>query len=279
MTGFGLGSAPLGKGRIVVEVRTLNGKFLDVRVRLPREIAELASMVEGEARKRLARGRCDIGVRAEGTVFSPPALDKERAGEAYRSLLELRDHLAPGAEVPFSMLSAVPDLFTPGFARDFPATEGALRQAASMAIDDLEAMREKEGAAIAADLSRRLETAKAIVASIAARSPEVLRAQIDRFRERCASVDASRLEQEVALLVERSDIAEELTRLDIHIAHMAGLVAKGEPQGRRLDFLLQEMAREINTIGAKSQDSAIAHAVVDLKAEIEKMREQVQNVE
>src|SRR5450432_627358 len=109
MTGFGLGSAALGKGRVVVEIRTVNGKYLDVRVKMPREIGELASMVESEARRRMSRGRCDIGVRAEGAVFSPPTLDKSRASEAYRSLIDLRDHLAPGAEVPFAMLSAVPD--------------------------------------------------------------------------------------------------------------------------------------------------------------------------
>jgi len=279
MTGFGLGSAPLGKGRIVVEIRTVNGKYLDVRVRMPREIGELASMVESEVRRRLSRGRCDLGVRAEGAVFSPPTLDKDRAADAYRSLVELRDHLAPGAEVPFSMLSAVPDFFTPGYAQDFPATESALRTAVSAAMDALELMREKEGAAMAVDLSRRIDATRAIVAGIGKRSPEVIAGQTQRFRERCAAVELSRLDQEVALLLERSDISEELTRLEIHSGHLASLVSKAEPQGRRLDFLLQEMAREINTIGAKSQDFAIAHAVVDLKAEIEKMREQVQNVE
>jgi uncharacterized protein (TIGR00255 family) len=279
MTGFGLGTAALGKGRIVVEIRTLNGKYLDVRVRMPREIGELASMVETELRKRLARGRCDVGVRAEGSVFSPPTLDKERAREAYRSLVELRDDLAPGAEVPFSMLSSVPDLFTPGHTQDLTATEGALKAAVSSAVDELELMREREGAAIAHDLARRIDAARVIVGEVSRRSPEVLRAQTERFRERCAAVEPARLEQEIALLQERSDISEELTRLEIHCRHLADLVAKQEPQGRRLDFLLQEMSREINTIGAKSQDSAIAHSVVELKAEIEKMREQVQNVE
>src|SRR5258706_15307052 len=111
MTGFGLGNASLGAGRVVVEVRAVNGRFLDVRVRMPRELGELSVMVESEARKRLSRGRCDIGVRVEGSVLSGPAIDKERAREAFRSLVELRDELSPGADVPFSMLSAVPDLF------------------------------------------------------------------------------------------------------------------------------------------------------------------------
>src|SRR5678816_1850252 len=111
MTGFGLSDAPLGAGRIVVEIRAVNARFLDMRVRLPRELSDLAGAVETEARKRLTRGRCEIAVRTEGAIFSPPALDKDRASAAYRSLLELRDELQPGAEVPLSMLSAVPDLF------------------------------------------------------------------------------------------------------------------------------------------------------------------------
>jgi uncharacterized protein (TIGR00255 family) len=279
MTGFGLGTTTLGKGRVVVEIRTLNGKYLDVRVRMPREIGELSSMVEGEVRRRLSRGRCDVGVRAEGAAFSPPALDKERAAEAYRSLVELRDHLAPGAEVPFSMLSTVPDLFTPGHTQDLAKTESALKAALSTAIDELELMREKEGAGIATDLTHRIDAARELVVEVSRRAPAVLQAQTERFRERCSVVEPARLDQEIALLKERSDISEELTRLQIHCRHFADLVAKPEPQGRRLDFLLQEMAREINTIGAKSQDSAIAHSVVELKSEIEKMREQVQNVE
>src|SRR5258706_12072745 len=206
MTGFGLGSTSLGKGRIVVEIRTVNGKYLDVRVRMPREIGELASMVESETRRRLTRGRCDIGVRAEGAVFSPPTLDKDRASVAYRSLVELRDHLAPGADVPFAMLSALPDLFTPGYAQDFPATESALRAAVSAAIDDLELMRQQEGAALAVDLMRRIDAMRTVIIEIGKRSPEVLRAQIERFRERCAAVEPSRLEQEVTLLLERTDI-------------------------------------------------------------------------
>src|SRR5215217_2385459 len=111
MTGFGVGNAPLGGGRIAVEVRAVNGRFLDVRVR--QDLADLSPMIETEARARLSRGRCDIGIRAEGAVFEAPVIDKARARDAYRALIELRDELVPGAEVPFSMLSALPDLFTP----------------------------------------------------------------------------------------------------------------------------------------------------------------------
>jgi uncharacterized protein (TIGR00255 family) len=299
MTGFGTGNAVLGQGTVAVEVRAVNGRFLDVRVRLPQELADLAMLVEGEARKRLSRGRCDITIRTEGNVLTAPTLDKERARRAYRTLLDLRDELAPDAEVPFSMLSAVPELFRAGDAADLESARRALEMALASALDDLELMRQKEGGAIAADLEARLAAVRTLAAQIVARAPEIAETMAKKFRERLtrlsafvmtphagggepgqgAGIDPARVEQELVLLMERSDIAEELTRLGSHVEQMSSYMRGDEPLGRRLDFLLQEMAREINTIGAKSQDLRTSHAVVELKAEIERMREQVQNVE
>jgi uncharacterized protein (TIGR00255 family) len=292
MTGFGVGNAPLGGGRISVEVRAVNGRFLDVRVRVPPELADMAPMVETEARARLSRGRCDIGIRAESTPFEALVIDKDRARAAYKALLELRDELAPGAEVPFSMLSALPDLFAPSRNAMTEAGEKAIREALARALDDLDLMRKKEGRAIADDLSRRLETVRTLMGGIEKRAPDLLESQTQKFKERLvrisaavsevpieAAIDPVRMEQEMALLLERSDISEELVRLASHVEQMCAYLPDDEPIGRRLDFLLQEMAREINTIGAKSQDLRIAHLVIELKAEIERMREQVQNVE
>jgi uncharacterized protein (TIGR00255 family) len=296
MTGFGVGNAPVGGGRIGVEVRAVNGRFLDIRVRLPPELAELSGMVETEARKCLSRGRCDINIRAEGAIFAAPAIDKERARAAYRALVELKDELAPGADVPFSMLSALPDLFSPVRASNCEPVEKAVRAALTSALDDLDLMRKKEGRAIADDLSRRVATARLLMEGIAGRAPDLLEIQARKFKERFArissivaegqpdadnmpGVDPLRVEQEMAILLERSDISEELTRLASHVEQMLAYLPDDEPVGRRLDFLLQEMAREINTIGAKSQDLRTVHLVIELKAEIERMREQVQNVE
>jgi len=289
MTGFGVGSALLGGGRIAIEVRTVNGRFLDVRVRLPHELGELSSMVESEARRRLSRGRCDIAARGEGNALPAPAIDKERARAAYRALVELRDELSPGADVPFSMLSAVPDLFGPSQASSSKTAEDAVRSALGSALDDLDLMRKKEGRAIADDLSQHLAAVRNLMSGIATRAPELLDSQAKKFRERLARVsagvaddlpiDPARFEQELVLLLERSDISEEGVRLASHVEQMTAYLEDDQPCGRRLDFLLQEMAREINTIGAKSQDLRIAHLVIELKAEIERMREQVQNVE
>ncbi|MET0593001.1 MAG: YicC/YloC family endoribonuclease [Polyangiaceae bacterium] len=298
MTGFGLGAAPLAKGSVAVEVRAVNGRFLDVRARLPQELADLATMVESEARKRLARGRCDITVRSEGSVIAAPSFDKERARRAYLALVELRDEVCPAGEVPFSMLTAVPDLLRPEGAADLEPARKAVETALRAALDGLEAMRKNEGSAIAADLTARLATVRALTDEVAARAPEIVENMAKKFRERLGriasvvgtvpgsgehlrdiTIDPQRVEQELVLLLERSDIAEELTRLGSHVDQMTAYMRDDEPLGRRLDFLLQEMAREINTIGAKSQDLRTSHAVVELKAEIERMREQVQNVE
>jgi uncharacterized protein (TIGR00255 family) len=299
MTGFGVGTAALGQGSVAVEVRAVNGRFLDVRVRLPQELSDLTATVEGEARKRLSRGRCDITVRSEGNVILTPSMDKERARRAYLALLELRDELAPGAEVPFAMLSSVPELFRAGDASHLDAAKSAIVLALGSALDDLALMRQKEGDAIFVDIAGRLASVRSLIEQVAARAPEMAEIMAKKFRERLSrlgavvsgtasgagdtvrevSIDPARLEQELVLLVERSDIAEELTRLASHVTQMTAYMQEDEPLGRRLDFLLQEMAREINTIGAKSQDLRTSHAVVELKAEIERMREQVQNVE
>jgi uncharacterized protein (TIGR00255 family) len=299
MTGFGVGTAALGQGSVAVEVRAVNGRFLDVRVRLPQELSDLSATVESEARKRLSRGRCDITVRSEGNVILTPSMDKERARRAYQALLELRDELAPGAEVPFAMLTSVPDLFRSGDASHLESSKSAITSALGSALEDLAIMRQKEGDAIFVDLAGRLASVRSLIEQVAARAPEMAEILAKKFRERLGrlgvavsgtaanggepvrevTIDPSRIEQELVLLVERSDIAEELTRLASHVSQMTAYMQEDEPLGRRLDFLLQEMAREINTIGAKSQDLRTSHAVVELKAEIERMREQVQNVE
>jgi uncharacterized protein (TIGR00255 family) len=292
----------MGEGRVVAEARAVNGRFLDVRVRMARELSDLGAMVEAETRKRLSRGRLELAFRMEGATFAPPTIDKQRAAAAYGALVELSRELGAGGEVPFSMLSALPDLFVPAIERNHESLSRAVLAALGAALDDLDRMREEEGSAMGAELARRVRTAETIVERIAERAPELLALQAQKFRDRlgrvaeavasapkdakqpaAAPVDANRFEQELLLLVERSDVSEELTRLRIHAERFLSYLGEGEnpaePRGRRLDFLLQEMAREINTIGAKSQDFAIAHHVVELKAEIEKMRELVQNVE
>lgn len=287
MTGFGLGEVPLGNGRLGVEIRGVNHRFLDVRVRLPRELGDLAAFVEQVARERLTRGRYEVAMRVDGPALGAAVLDRDRARAAYRELCTLRDELAPGSDVPLSLLSAIPDLFVSSAEREIERVREATGRAFDAAVASLNAMRAREGMALREDMVGRLARVRNLAREIEGRSPQVLEAhrkrlkdRADRLRAACEiDVEASRLEQEIAMFAERCDICEELTRLESHCAQFGALLGSEEAVGRRLDFLLQEMAREANTVGAKSPDAPIAHAVVEVKAEIERMREQVQNVE
>jgi len=287
MTGFGLGEVPLASGKLGVEIRGVNHRFLDVRVRVPRELGELGGFVEQVARERLTRGRYEVAVRVEGAALGVPVLDRERARSAFKALSDLRDELAPGSEVPLSLLAAIPDLFVSSVDRELDLVREATRRAFEVAAVALDHMRAREGSALSDDLVKRLEHVRRLARDIERRSPGVLEAHRKRLRERAdrlriateIDVDATRLEQEIAMFAERCDISEELTRMESHCSQLAGLLGTEEAIGRRLDFLLQEMAREANTVGAKSPDAQIAHAIVEVKAEIERMREQVQNVE
>lgn len=296
MTGFGSGEAlltgsgpgtPQSTGKLTIEIRAVNHRYLEVRVRAPTHMPDLATVVEALARERLTRGRFDIGVRIEGAVVGAITVNEQRARSVFASLSALRDELAPGTEIPLSLLCAVPDLFVPAIDED----EAALRSAASTALDRaleaLDTMRLREGAALGADIVRRLITVRSLAQSIAQRAPDVVELYKKKLKERAeklrssvpVEIETGRLEYELALYADRVDICEELTRLDSHTSHFESLLVTSGAIGRRFDFLLQEMAREANTIGAKSQDASIAHAVVELKAEIERMREQVQNIE
>ncbi len=295
MTGFGLGEAPVspagagpaGNGKLCVEIRSVNHRFCDVRVRVPRELGELSTFVEQLARERFSRGRFEVGVRVEGASLGAAVLDRDRARAAYRALSVLRDELAPGSEVPIGMLASIPDLFVPGVEREIETVRAAVKRAFDAAVESLDSMRRREGDALAGDLKKRLGEVRRLVREVEGRAPEVVESQRKRLRERAdrlrlvaeLGADGGRVEQEIALFAERIDICEELTRMDSHCTHFEGLLASADAVGRRLDFLLQEMAREANTVGAKSPDVPITHAIVEIKAEIERMREQVQNVE
>jgi uncharacterized protein (TIGR00255 family) len=287
MTGFGIGDASLGQGRLVVELRSLNHRFLDVRVRLPAELAEHGFFVEQAVRQRLTRGRFEAGVRLEGTWSNSSGLSLDRAKAAYEVLAALRDEVAPGAELPVSALAAFPDLMAPRSAADTDAVRTALAQAIESAVLRLEEMRHREGESLRLELGRRLAAARHLRDQVDQRSRDAASLSRDRMKERLdrllsdasVRVDVGRLELELAILADRSDFAEELARLDSHFDQFGVLLGAEDAVGRRLDFLLQEIGREANTIGAKCQDALLSHLIVDLKSEIERMREQVQNVE
>lgn len=295
MTGHGLGEAALGPGRVQIEIRSVNHRYLEVRVRLPAEVVEHTGFVEEQVRSALGRGRVEVTGRISGDAICAPVLDVARARAAYEQLVALRDALSPREPLPLSLLASVPDLFVARGLPDLRTAREALARATEQACRGVMEMRAREGAALAADLEGRVARLTEHVEAIEARVPEVVDNARRRLAERIEKLllqvgaaagpgapafDPVRLEQEVALFADRCDVTEECIRLRSHGDQFRALLATGaaEALGRRLDFLLQEMAREANTIGAKSADAETARLVVEVKADVERMREQVQNV-
>ncbi len=287
MTGYGAGEAALGRGAIAIEARTVNYRSLEVRVHVPPELADAALAIEQAARARLGRGRCEIVVRASGAWAGAPRLDVERARAAFADLARLRDELAPGEPLPFGLLASVPELFARPAGGNDTAARAALERALGAALDALDAARVREGLALSAELGGLAAKLKERLEAIDARRGEAARALAGRVRERVRALSAEagyapeggRLELELALAAERGDLTEEVARLRIHLAGFVELLGRAGPVGRELDFLLQEMLREMNTLGSKCQDAELARSAVGAKAEIERLREQVQNVE
>jgi uncharacterized protein (TIGR00255 family) len=287
MTGFGTGAAPLGQGGLFVELKSLNHRCLDIRVRLPAELSEYAFTVEQLGRTLLVRGRFDVSVRVSGSALSPPRLSLPHARALFRELSALRDELAPGTPLSVEILATVPAIYVRCDETDDALVRAAIEVAFRTACRTLEEMRDQEGANLASELGNLLDKAMSLAERCAGRAKQSLALYRDKLCERAArlqrdtgvAVEAGRLEQELSLLADRSDVAEEITRLSSHFAQFSTLLRSQEPIGRRLDFLLQEISRETNTLGAKSQDAELSHLVVELKAECERMREQVQNVE
>jgi uncharacterized protein (TIGR00255 family) len=286
MTGFGAGDAPIGGGQLSIELRALNHRFVDVRVRLPPEIGDQASFVEQLVRERLERGRVDVSVRLSGAALPPARFSADRARSLHATLSRLKDELAPGTELTFATLAGFAPLLLEPAVADLEEVRRALVSALERAYVDLVRMRETEGAELSRELGERLNTARKLAQSIRERSGTLVELQRARLRERLerllagtTPLDSARLESEVALMADRSDITEELARLESHFQQFGTLLATQGPVGRQLDFLLQEIARELNTTGAKSQDAPVAQLVVKTKVEVERMREQVQNVE
>ena len=287
MTGYGVGEAALGEGRVSLELRGLNHRYFDVRVRVPTELSDYAFFVEQHARERLTRGRFDIGVRIDGPSAAALELDLARARAVYRALDALRNELGIDGPLGVAPLLNVPDLFRPPASIERRVVEQSLALAFDQACGRLLAMRASEGRTLRNELRSRLARARELCASITERQPTIAAAARERLLERLGrllsalpqEVDPSRLESEAVLLTERGDITEELVRLESHFEQLESLLEEDQPVGRRMDFLLQETMREANTIGAKCQDATISHWVVELKSEIERLREQVQNVE
>jgi len=287
MTGFGAGRGQGGGEEIDVEVRSVNHKFCEVKARLPRELAALEADLVRMVKERLARGGIEVTVRRSASRGAlSPRVDHLLASEYARAFADVRERLRlPGEVTLADVLAAEGVVGLEERAADLETVRAAASQALVQALGALTAMREREGAALARDIEGRLQTVESLVARVESLAPLSIEHFRTRLEERIQELtrglapDPARLATEVALFADRMDVTEEMTRLRSHVAQMRSLVTGGEPSGRKMDFLVQEMHREANTIGSKSQSGEIAAAVVSLKAEVERMREQVQNVE
>jgi uncharacterized protein (TIGR00255 family) len=288
MTSFGRGEAPLGAGAVVAEVRTVNARHLDLRLKLPREHTDLEPPVRTIVARTFARGKAELVVRLPEEAAPPPSVnvDVEVAGRYMDAASSLRERFGLDEGLSLEAL-----LTLPGVVRlrepEAPTEEvsRAVLGAVERACDAAAEMRQREGEAIERELSARLKGVEVLVTSVESRADEIgrgLRARLQRRLDALApevDLDPSRLEQEVVLYVDRMDVTEETVRLRSHLSQFAASIGSGEPVGRKLEFLLQELVREVNTVGSKISDSEISAFVVDLKSELEKLREQVLNVE
>lgn len=280
MTGFGRGEVALEGAQIVAELRSVNHRHFELRLQVDRSLELPPSFFEERLRKSLRRGRITGSLELRRPIASQGAVLRANV----EPLIALRDELDPGGPFPWAALPLIGGLAAEA-PRDASIDERAAAQALEVALTQLESMRGFEGERLEGELRALLSHLSSELEHVKARSPEAVRAAQERLRERIRDllsgeerVDPDRLALEIALLADRADIREESARLEAHLEQFSALMESEEPIGRRLDFLIQEMLREINTMGSKSADVLIARAVVEMKATLEQLREQVQNI-
>jgi uncharacterized protein (TIGR00255 family) len=290
MTGFGRGTAEAGTRRLIVEIRSVNGRGSDIKVR--GRDGDIPAAVETETvrvvRARVARGTVNVTIREEGLDATEALVDLTVVRRAHQVLETLRREL--GLAQPVDLATVAAFLAGPGarHLRRDEMTWDEVRPAVEQALLEMQVARAREGAALSADLRLRLNRLRDLAVQIEKGASGLPTRAARKLEERLSAVAASstvidpgRLAQEVALLAEKLDVSEELVRLRTHLDHLGELLAGKvhEAAGRKIDFLVQEVGREINTIGSKVQDAPIVALVVESKAELEKLREQAQNIE
>jgi uncharacterized protein (TIGR00255 family) len=287
MTGFGRGRAPLGAGHIFAELRTVNHRFLDLKIRLPGELASQEERVDRRLRQAFTRGRVEAVLRLERPGESTLRFNEPLARQLVSSLESVRNTLGLDEPISINALAALPQLFQQEpFQVDDDAAK-AIAAALDQAIATADAMRKREAEKLAQDLLARMDQVGQFVARLKQRADQAGTLLLERLKERLAlllqdeelQLDEARLAQEVALLADRADVTEELIRLESHVAQFRKICCDDGPLGQRLDFLLQEMSREANTMGAKAPDADFQHIVVDLRGTLARLRQQVQNIE
>ncbi len=288
MTGYGRFEVIDGQRKITLELKSVNHKFFEFSCRVPRVMMFLEEPLKAYVQSRVARGKIDLFLTVEGESDAPAlvTVNHSLAAGYVKAYQELAEQYNLPCNLTAESLARVPDVLTVHKpAEDEEHLWQVVKQAAAGAVDAFIAMREKEGARLKEDVLGRLSTIRDAVSKVEAESPKTVAAYRARLEEKMrellegASVDEQRLLTETAVFADRVAVDEETVRLRCHCDQIETLLSGDEPVGRKLDFLMQEANREINTIGSKSQNTNIANIVVTVKAELEKIREQIQNLE
>lgn len=288
MTGFGRGEAEAKGRRWTVEIRCVNHRYLDLKIKLPKGYAGLEEKVRKCLAAVLVRGRVDVALSISGDFSDLQEIEANHGlARTYRdALAKLAGQLDLPNDVSLLRLASYPDVLVLNQrAEELDEVWPLMEEALLDALGTCDQMRSEEGDAMAADLQGRLSQFAEVIQRIEERIPELLQEREAKLKERLekllgnVQLDAQRLAQEVAILSDKTDVTEEIVRLASHIMQFRAFLESEEATGRKIDFLLQEFLREVNTMASKINDADIAHLTVDLKAELEKMREQVQNIE
>lgn len=288
MTGFGRGEGDTTLGKVVVESRSVNHRYCDINIKLPKRLTLFENRIKEIIRSQVSRGRIDVSLRLDnlGEEKVQLSVDLDLAEQYYRMLHDLKERLQLKDEITLNLLAGAKDLITtkeelgdiePYWQEVLPVLRQSLKN-----MDD---MKRLEGESLTKDLQQRLGHITEELQMIKQQFPLRLRAFLTRLQDRLRSLlegmetDPSRFQQEVAFLAERTDITEEIVRAESHLVQFRSFLVGNEPVGRKMDFLLQEIHREVNTVSAKANDAEISQRVVEIKSELEKIREQAQNVE
>ena len=287
MTGFGSAEGMVGDAKAFVEIRTVNHRFFSPNLKLPQAFARWEGEIRELLRQKISRGHVTLTARFDRMSAMPPAIDETRIAFFASTLRELQKKHGLGGEVDMATLLRLPDVITSPSEIVDPAAGDALALIVAKAADNLIAMRRTEGAQLVAFLLTRVGSIEAALARVEKRAPVRLSEQHERIKRTVAELlgsaapDPQRIAQEVAILADRLDIAEELDRFRAHVSAFRETASAetADPVGKRLGFILQEMLREANTIGSKANDAPILQDVIVIKEELERIREQVENLE
>ena len=288
MTGYGRARQTLHGRDITVEVRSVNNRYLDCTVKVPRTYIFAEDSVKSRVQKAVSRGKVDVFITIDATAADETvvAVNEPLARGYYEALTKIRDMFSLEGELTAAVLAKFPDVLTVTKAEeDLESVAGDICAVLDEALEAYNAMRAVEGEKLCEDIAGRVATIETVVGKVEERSPQTVAAYREKLTARMqevlqsTTIDESRILTEAAIFADKIAVDEETVRLRSHIAQLRAMLKSDQPVGRKLDFLIQEVNRECNTIGSKCNDLTIAQDVVNMKAEVEKIREQVQNIE